>query len=63
MKNKIRSRAYFKIKRSINSCETLQQLDTALSMIAAHPSIEEINALHQIYNEKMEDLLGLKLKT
>ena len=56
MKNKLRSRAYFKIKRTINSCLNAEQLDIALTMIALHPSVDESQHLHQIHLQKVETL-------
>ena len=56
MTNKLRSRAYFKIKRAINSCCNVEQLDIALTMIALHTSIDEVFCLQQLHKEKTESL-------
>lgn len=52
MKNIKRSKAYLKIKRTINSCRNMAQLSNALNLIALHRNIKESDALFEIYNEK-----------
>lgn len=56
MKNKFRSRAFMKIKHSINSCITSEQLDSANNMIALHEDIKESDDLFEIYNRKKLEL-------
>ena len=55
-KNNLRTREYMKIKRSINRCTTDRQLGTCLTMIAAHPYINESDALMEIYKLKEAEL-------
>jgi len=54
--NKFRSPAFIKIKYCIVKCNTLRQLESALTMIANHPDIKESDRLLELYNEKNKQL-------
>ena len=56
MKNTLRSRAFMKIKRTINSCETKGQCESALNMILLHKNIAESDILMRICREKYTEL-------